>query len=123
MTVRRTPAGTIRLPGGKLLVGDPTWFDSGSAPLAVTVPPGEYTVDVFRVAEPGAPDTVMTAACRVTVTDAPVMSWHLALRDGDHELNLGDGEFFGNPVDAATLALVDRTGATAYSESDVEPPW
>jgi hypothetical protein len=55
----------------------------------------------------------------VTVTDAPVTSWHLALRDGDHELDLGDGEYFGNPVDTATLALVDQTGATAYDEAAI----
>ncbi|MET9227517.1 DUF4241 domain-containing protein [Lentzea sp. NPDC003310] len=115
-TVRRTPAGSIRLPSGTLLVGEPSWFDASSPPLAATVPPGEYAVDVFGLSG----DFPETTACRVTVSDAPVTSWELGLREGDRELELGAGEFFGNPVDAATLALVDRTGATAFSEEDVE---
>lgn len=118
LTVKRSSAGTIRLPSGKLLVGDPYWFDAESKPLAEALPPGEYPVEVFGLTENGT--ALTTAACRVTVTDAPVTSWHLALRDGDHELDLGDGEYFGNPVDTATLALVDQTGATAYDEAAIK---
>jgi hypothetical protein len=114
LTVERIPAGTIRLPSGKLVVADPFLLEVGSTPLAVTAPPGEYPVDVFQVTENGEPLTAMTVACRVTVTGAPVTSWHLALLEGNHELALGDGEFFGNPVDTATLSLVDHTGVTAY---------
>ncbi|NKE57087.1 DUF4241 domain-containing protein [Lentzea sp. PSKA42] len=120
LTVKQIPAGKIRLPSGKLLVGDPSWLDAASAPLAATAPSGEYPVDVFQVTENEAPQTTWTVACRVTVTDALVTSWHLALRDGDHELELGDGEFFGNPVDTATLALVDHTGATAFPRTDID---
>jgi hypothetical protein len=118
LTVNRIPAGTILLPSGTLLVADPGWLDGDPAPLAATVAPGEYPVEVFQASGPGAsPETV---ACRVTVTGAPVASWHLALRDGDHELALGDGELFGNPIDGATFALLDRTGAKAYHQSDIE---
>lgn len=115
LTIERIPAGTIRLPSGRLVVADPGWLDADSQPLAATVPPGGYPVDVFQLT-----GNAMTVACRVTVTGAPVTSWHLALRDGDHELALGDGEFVGNPVDTAILALVDRTGATAYSRADID---
>jgi hypothetical protein len=117
LTVSRMPAGKIRLPSGKLVVADPGWLDASSTPLAVAAPPGEYPVDVFQVTED---KTTWTAACRVTVTDAPVTSWELALREGDVELELGDGEFFGNPVDTATVALVDRTGSTAFPRADVD---
>lgn len=116
-TIERLPAGTIRLPSGTLVVADPAWLDADSRPLAVRVPPGEYPVDAFRAVENG---TGLTVACRVTVTDAPVASWQLALLDGDHELDLGDGEFFGNPVDTATVGLVDRRGATAYPADEIE---
>lgn len=118
LTVERVPAGTIRLPSGRLLVADPYWLDTDPGPQAETVPPGEYPVDVFQVTENDTP--AMTAACRVTVTGAPVASWHLGLREGDHELALGDGEFFGNPVDTATLALVDPTGVRAYSVAEID---
>ncbi|MFD1150917.1 DUF4241 domain-containing protein [Saccharothrix hoggarensis] len=118
LTIQRVPAGTIRLPSGWLVVADPGWLDADTAPLATTAPPGRYPVDVFRATEENR--AAMTVACRVTVTDAPVTSWHLALREGDHELALGDGEFFGNPVDTATLALVDRIGATAYQQAEIE---
>ncbi|NUT51859.1 MAG: DUF4241 domain-containing protein, partial [Saccharothrix sp.] len=120
LTIRRIPAGTIRLPSGTLVVADPGWLDADPVPLAVTAPPGEYPVDVFQATEDGDPSTARTVACRVTVTDAPITSWDLALLEGDHELGLGDGEFFGNPVDSATLALVDRTGVTAYPRAEVE---
>ncbi|GGU42940.1 DUF4241 domain-containing protein [Lentzea flava] len=117
LTVRRTPAGKIRLPGGRLVVADPGWLDASSTPLAAAVPPGEYPLDVFQVTEDR---TTWTAACRVSVTYAPVASWELALREGDVELELGDGEFYGNPVDTATVALVDQTGATAFSHTDID---
>ena len=118
LSVRRVPAGRIRLPSGRLLAGDPGWLDAGSAPLAVTAPPGEYAVDVFQVWENRTGRSTWTAACRVTVADEPVTSWEQALRAGDHELELGDGEFFGNPVDTATFALVDHTGVTEFADAD-----
>jgi hypothetical protein len=114
LTIERIPAGTIRLPSGRLVVADPAWLDTDATPLAVTAPPGEYPVDVFRLPEIG------NAVCRVTVTDAPVTSWHLAMRDGDHELALGDGEYVGNPVDTATLCLVDETGVPAYPRDEIQ---
>lgn len=117
LTITRLPAGTIRLPSGRLLVADPAWLDPDQRPLAARVPPGEYPVDVFQAAENGTPQTV---ACRVTVTGAPVTSWQLAMRDGDQELELGDGEYFGNPVDTATLSVVDYTGANAYDQDKIE---
>lgn len=120
LTVQRISAGTVRLPSGTLVVADPAWLDTDAAPLADTAPPGEYPVDVFRVTENESPETALSVACRLTVTDRPITSWHLALREGDHELALGDGEFFGNSTDGATLALVDRTGATAYERAEIE---
>ncbi len=113
LTVERVEGGTIRLPSGRLVVADPGWLFTDPVPLADTVPPGEYPVDVFRV------ETWGTVACRVRVTDAPVASWHLALLDGDDELSFGDGEFNGNPVDTATIGLVDADGVSAYPEADV----
>ncbi|RSM85744.1 DUF4241 domain-containing protein [Kibdelosporangium aridum] len=118
LTIKRVSAGTIRLPSGRLLVADPGWLHTDPKPLATTAPPGTYPVDVFQVTENEKP--LMTAACRVTVTDVPVASWRLALRDGDQEMTLGDGEFFGNPVDTAILALVDHTGMTAYSRAEID---
>lgn len=120
LTVQRISAGSIRLPSGRLVVADPVWLDADATPLAATVPPGEYPVDVFQVTENESPETAMTVAFRLTVTDAPITSWHLALLEGTHELALGDGEYFGNPVDGATLSLVDHTGAAAYEQADIE---
>jgi hypothetical protein len=115
LTVERVDAGTIRLPSGRLVVGDPGWleYDTDAVPQADRVPPGEYQVDVFQA-------NTMTVACRVAVTGAPVASWHLAMRVGDSALELGDGEFYGNPVDTATIGLVDRDGTKAYSQSEIE---
>ncbi|ANZ41569.1 hypothetical protein BBK82_42080 [Lentzea guizhouensis] len=120
LTVKQTSAGTIRLPSGKLLVADPGWLHVAAAPLAVPVAPGQYAVDVFQVAENGKPETTWTVACRMTVTDAPVASWELAPLEGDVALELGEGEFSGNPVDTATLALLDHTGSAAFPSGDVD---
>lgn len=117
LTVQRVPAGRIRLPSGRLLVADPSLLDPESTPLAARVRPGTYAVDVFQVTEDQT--TAMNVACRVTITDAPVTSWQLALPDGQSELNLGDGEYFGNPVDSATLSLVDHKGVAAYDADEV----
>lgn len=116
VTVERRPAGSIRLPSGRLIAADPGWVDADTPPFTTTVRPGTYPVDVFRLVE-----NSLTVACRVSVTGAPVASWHLASRVGDQELALGDGEFFGNPVDTATLAFVDADGAAAYPSDKVEP--
>jgi hypothetical protein len=116
LTIERVPAGSIRLPSGRLLGADPSWLDTDPPPFTAAVPPGEYPVDVFRIAPRG----LRAVACRVTVTGAPVASWHLALREGDHELALGDGEFFGNPVESGTVALVDPAGVPAYSPAEIE---
>ncbi|HEX6358678.1 DUF4241 domain-containing protein [Actinophytocola sp.] len=120
LTVERIPADPVRLPSGRLLVADPGLLgttDPGA--LVATVPPGEYPVEVFQAKENGT-SVAWNVACRVTVTGAPVASWHLALREGDDELALGDGEFFGNPVDGATLALFDPTGVKAYAQAEIE---
>lgn len=114
VTIERIDAGTIRLPSGRLVVADPGWLHEDAVPLAETVPPGAYPVELFRQ------DQVQTVACRVRVADAPVASWHLGLLDGDHELTLGDGEFNGNPVDTATIALVDATGVPGYPRAEIE---
>src|SRR5262245_52178731 len=42
LTIRRTSAGTIRLPSGRLLVADPFWLDTDPQPLVVPAPPGRY---------------------------------------------------------------------------------
>jgi uncharacterized protein DUF4241 len=110
--VGRVDAGTVRLPSGRLVVADPGWLHADATPLAETVPPGEYPVEVFQLNS--------TIACRIGVRGAPVASWHLALLEGDTELTLGDGEFYGNPVDTATLSIVDATGVPAYSEDEVQ---
>lgn len=114
LTVKRVPAGEVLLPSGRLVVADPGWLNEDPKPFAVTTRPGAYPVDIFRIAE-----NDMTVACRVTVADAPVTSWHLAMPQGDQELALGDGEFFGNPIDTATIALVDADGVTAYPENRI----
>ncbi|MCE7010182.1 DUF4241 domain-containing protein [Kibdelosporangium philippinense] len=111
LTIKRTSAGTIRLPSGKLLVADAAWLHTDPKPLAATATPGTYPVDVFQVIVDGKPGE--TAACRVTVADVPVATWKLALRDGDHELDLGEGQFAGNPVNTATISLIDATGIVA----------
>jgi hypothetical protein len=115
VTVKRVSGGKLRLPSGHLAVQDPGWYEDEPEQLLATVPPGEYPVDLFLFAKEGAP-----YACRITVTRKAVHSWHLALRKDEHELFLGDGEFYGAGVDTGTLALADATGWPHYKENDLE---
>jgi hypothetical protein len=114
-TVERVPAGKLRLPSGRLAVQDPGWIEDEPESLLATVPPGEYPIDLFRFAKAG-----IVYAWRISVTGEPVHSWHLALREGEHELFLADGEFFGAGVDTGTLAFADATGWPHYRKNDLE---
>lgn len=80
-TLSRHQHHPLVLPSGKIMVGDPVWFDQHPEPLEHPVPPGTYPVDVaFRVArqiddEPDAAPFEDIALVRITFSQKPVARW------------------------------------------------
>jgi hypothetical protein len=76
------PAGTLRLPTGRLVATDPSWLYAGPppdiGPFTATVAPGAYPVTLALLRGPD----LRVAAARLTVRDEPVAGWEMALRPG-----------------------------------------
>ncbi|MFD1148835.1 DUF4241 domain-containing protein [Saccharothrix hoggarensis] len=109
-------AGAVRLPSGRLVVADPGHLDLDAAPFTVGVPPGEYPVEVAAVRFEDRPEHVRVAAARLVVSREPVVSWEMALLDGQDPAELGDDEFYGFGVDTGTGCFVDGDAARSMGE-------
>lgn len=104
--------GLLHLATGRLVAGDPFWVDTQTPAFTVTVPPGDYPVDVSmarterRRADPGYPGPApLGAAARLTIRQKRATTWEMALLPGEDIADLGPGEFYGMPVDTGTAAL------------------
>jgi hypothetical protein len=116
VTVELAPGGVLRMPSGQLIAGDPDPWLHEIVPFLETVEPGEYPLQLSVVRFADAPDHTRVAACALWVSDRPTASWNNAWREGEHPLQLGDGEFYGVGVDAGRVALVDAALAPAYAD-------
>jgi hypothetical protein len=110
VTVEVWPAGTLRMPTGRLIACDPTWRDWGD-PFAVTAPPGDYPVSLSVVRFSDDPEHIRVAAAKLAIRDMPAATWEMALLAGEDPRILGDGGFFGFGVDRATGCFVDVSAA------------
>jgi uncharacterized protein DUF4241 len=119
VVVETHAVGTLRMPSGRLMVGDPTNV-SGGNPITVTVAPGEYPADVSLARFVRSPDHVRPVALRLTVHPEPVASWEMALFPDCDPLFLSDGQMFGFGVDAGMACFVDADAAEALQEEAVE---
>lgn len=110
-TVRVVAGAALRLPTGRVLACEPwTAFPDGARRDAFIqrVQPGVYPVELVVATfwTPGDPlgttrfDEV--AAARLFIRPEPVATWRLALRDGQDESELADGELYSYPVDGGT---------------------
>lgn len=113
VTVRLRRDAFLWLPTGRVVAGEPFMFgamyDSDDG-FAQRVPPGRYPlVLVLAVSgEAGSEDaSEAVAAARLVIRDEPVVSWEMALREGQDVTELGDDEFFGYPVDGGTGGFID----------------
>ena len=86
-TVSRRDAGTLVLPSGQVVVGDPLTMGAGVDPLAVTVAPGRYPVVSFVLQDPPSRprthDVAYSAVLQLVVRDEPVVAWEPAAWRGD----------------------------------------
>lgn len=112
-------AGEVRLPSGRLLATDPGYLTdelpAWEGALTAQVAPGTYPVEL-SIAQNLAHDWGTVAGARVVVSDEPVVSWELGLREGQHEIDLDDEEFHGFGVDTGTASFTDIEAIPAVAE-------
>ncbi|MFJ3405443.1 DUF4241 domain-containing protein [Promicromonospora sp. NPDC090134] len=106
-------AGEVKLSSGALLATDPGYLvqtlRGWEGPLTVRVAPGSYPVQLSI-----AQGTV--AGARIVVSDEPVVSWELGLRESQHEIDLGDGEFYGLGVDTGVASFTDVEAVSSVAD-------
>ena len=118
----------LRLPTGRLIAADPSWLPSwqrlGIAPFTTTVPAGAYpvTLALVRWHTDEMSAGALVAAAKLTIDDAPVAAWELALRPGQDSATLADDEFFGVGVDVATVCLFDAAALDVVARKADEAP-
>lgn len=99
--------GSISLPSGKLVAGDPLGFLPYSETIAFkqTFPTGRYPVclSVFHSEEYG--DRYLAA--KLTLTQEKPVQFQLALKGKERAADLKEGEFFGIWVTTGLAALCD----------------
>jgi len=117
VTVEVLDAGTLRMPSGRLVAKDPSWF-TDAEPFTVTVAPGSYPVLVSVVRFAGNPDHTRVAAAKIVIRDIPAESWEMALRAGQDSRALPDASFYGFGVDAGTGCFFDASAAARFSRLD-----
>ncbi|MEU7472868.1 DUF4241 domain-containing protein [Streptomyces sp. NPDC044984] len=111
----------LALPTGQVAVCDPFTGLGPFAPRPFTaaVRPGRYpvTVAVVSFGNGGVPAQV-PAAARLSVTDAPVTGWELALVEDQDASDLGDREFFGYETDHGDVCFVDASAVSALADHE-----
>lgn len=112
-------AGEVRLPSGRLVATDPGYLTRKlrpeEGPLTARVAPGTYPVEL-SIAQNPADGGGTVAGARVVVSDEPVVSWELGLRQGEIEADLNDEEFFGFGVDTGTASFTDAEAIPAVAD-------
>jgi hypothetical protein len=87
--------GVLDMPTGRVVACQPTWFSDG-IPFTETIEPGRYEVHDIVLSDPDRErERCMEAGFLLRVSEAPVVSWEMALRAGQDPRLLEDGEFYG----------------------------
>lgn len=110
--LRTVRLGDVHLPTGRLATLDPLTFAAADiAPLAFTVAPGRYPVDL-AVADTGS-GGMRVALARILLSDAPVAEWRIAHTAAGDPATLRGDAIFGYDVDSGTGAFVDPATVAA----------
>lgn len=123
-TVRLRRDASLWLPSGWVVAGEPFMFGAMSDPedrFVQQVPPGRYPLVLVLAVfgEPGEQDAYeMIAAARLVIRDEPAVSWEMAVCAGQDVSELGDGEYFGYPVDGGTGGFVDAANLATLRENN-----
>jgi len=121
-SIEPTPAGTVALPSGSIIVCDPT--SSPSPVLVRRVPPGRYPVTVSVATMKGTNERRIAAAM-VRFSAQPIATWEPALGEAQDPNDLRPGEYFGYGVDGGTACFMDGEMSRSWTfddhEQSVEP--
>ncbi len=114
--------GEIEITSGRVLLADPFVMSVHDKPLAVSVRPGRYPVDL-ALADTGK-GGMRVALARLLLSPTPAVHWEIAVTDGQDVRSLNGDDVFGYDVDAGTGAFVDASIpawlATRFSPTDHE---
>lgn len=103
--------GTLHLPSGRIVACDPCAYELPQ-PLTVSVPPGDYVMDVASVSHPSGYEDMTftmeeTTAVRLLISQRPTVGWEMALTAGQDPRLLRERHFYGFDVDTATGCFTD----------------
>jgi hypothetical protein len=124
VTVRLRQDTSLWLPSGQVVAGEPFEFgamNDSEGGFVQRVPPGRYPlvlVLAMFAKRSYLPEHEMIAAARLVIRDKPVVSWEMAVYEGQDVSELGDDEFFGYPVDGGTGGFVDATNIAPLCEDN-----
>lgn len=120
--IRVIRIGEMEVASGRILLVDPFLMSTHDRPLALSVRPGRYPIDL-AVADAGNSGQ-RVALARLLLSPAPAVRWVMAVTDEQDVTTLNDDEIFGYGVDAGTGAFVDAAVpawlAAEYPPSDFE---
>ncbi|MGW5973585.1 DUF4241 domain-containing protein [Streptomyces sp. NPDC055186] len=111
----------LALPTGKVVVRDPFTGLGPLAPIPFTaaVRPGRYPVTLAVASfDNDVVPTRVAAAARLSVTDAPVTGWELALVEDQDVADLGEREFFGYETGHGDVCFVDASAVSALADHE-----
>jgi hypothetical protein len=107
-------AGTVRMPSGQVIAAEPCFLHEDLKPFTVSVPPGDYRVELGLIRFEDDPEHVRVTAAKLVVSAEPVVSWEPALEAGSDPRLLGHEEYYGFGVDAGTGCFVDAAAREAF---------
>jgi hypothetical protein len=120
--IRVIRIGEMEIASGRVILTDPFLMSTHDKPLALSVRPGRYPVDL-AVADAGTSGQ-RVALARLLLSPAPAVRWAMAVTDEQDVATLSGDDVFGYRVDTGTGAFADAAVtewlASEYPASDFD---
>lgn len=102
-----TQIGVLNLPTGKLVAADPLVNPERDA-FTRTLPKGEYPVYIYYT------DNNAIGIAELRISEAPAVEWEMGILPDDKMEDLGEGEYFGFPVDTGLACFMDELSSDFF---------
>jgi len=106
--------GKINIESGKIIACDPIVMRDG-VPFLQTFPIGRFPVQL-AIAKVHTDERV--AYSRVVFSDKPVSKWEFAIKDGQKQMPIDSGSFYGYGVDGGIGLFIDKQSNTFFDSLD-----